>query len=430
MAGTHTIIEMLSYRLLERWVPKWYEAFSDLERGGFYERLGHSFRPIKTGQRRLLTQCRQLALYSHARVQGIGRALPDLEARFAFLVDHYYIEKTGGWRFSIDDENRPLDDTQDLYALGFVIFALAHYYRASGDVQVMELGRNTLAFIDRHFRVAGLSGFTEALDEKLQPVARVRRHESHMHLLEACLFAGRIFGDPAYNRMADELVDMFLTYFYEPEKNRLSEYFTDDLRACGADGRRVRPAIIVEPGHYCEWIWLLKKYAKGRGTPEHYDALCKPMLEWASTKGWDHEFGGIYDELNAVGEIVRDTKRIWPLTEALKANALMLDSEGIDKVAVKGRIRRMAKVLRDHYMDERGFWTEWLRRDLDPETDYMPGTTPYHVYFGIMETRDVIRGRGPTRSLMGGTQVALYSWRRKASNVVREIRLGLKGVAA
>ena len=49
--GLHSTIETLSYKLLERWVPKWYEAFSDNERGGFYERLGHSFKPVMTGQR-------------------------------------------------------------------------------------------------------------------------------------------------------------------------------------------------------------------------------------------------------------------------------------------------------------------------------------------------------------------------------------------
>lgn len=420
--GLHTTIETLSYKLLERWVPKWYEAFSDNARGGFYERLGHSFKPVPTGQRRLLTQCRQLSLYSHALVQGIGRSLPGLDERFAFIVRSYHNPQSGGWHYSINDEGKVLDPSYDLYTQAFVIFALSHYYRASGDEQARELAGQALDFIDRHFRIGGLPGFAEALDDKLNPVARVRRHESHMHLLEACLFAAEISSDPAYRRMTDELVDLFLNHLYDRETGILSEYYTDDLRPQPENGH-----IILEPGHYCEWVWLLKKHAQQCGEPERYDELCKRLLEWASTKGWDSQYGGIYDELNAQGEVVSDKKRLWPLAEALKANALMLDS-GVDKVTVKARIRQMVGVFRRHYMQERGFWTEWLRRDLTQETDYMPGTTPYHVYFGIMETREVIQARGRTRSLVAGPQMTLYSLRRRISNRIRDARYGLKAL--
>lgn len=420
--GLHTTIETLSYKLLERWVPKWYEAFSDNERGGFHERLGHSFRPLPTGQRRLVTQCRQLALYSHATLQGLGRSLPDLKDRFTFLIDAYYNPKTGGWHYSIDDEGKVLDAAYDLYTLAFVIFGLSHYFRASGDEQAREMAGKTLKFIDANFRLPEMPGLTEALDEKLKPLERVRRHESHMHLLEACLFAAEISNDPAYRKMTDELVDLFINYLYDAQGNILSEYFTHDLRPREQNGN-----IILEPGHYCEWIWLLKKHAKQCGDPARYDAICKSLLEWAAAKGWDVQYGGIYDELNAQGEAITDTKRLWPLAEALKANALMLDS-GVDKVAVKNRIRKMVEVFRTFYMQERGFWTEWLKRDLTQETDYMPGTTPYHVYFGIMETREVIHARGKTRSLVAGPQMALYSFRRRISNRIRDVRFGLKAL--
>ncbi len=420
MTGTHTTIETLSHKLLQRWVPKWYEAFSDHERGGFYERLGHSFKPVLTGQRRLLTQCRQLAIYGDASVHGLGRDLPGLPERFAFLVENYYVPETGGWRFSIDDDGKPLDKSYDLYALAFVIFALSHYFRGSGDEKAKELARQTLDFIDRNFRASEQPGLVEALDENLKPLGKTRRHESHMHLLEACLFAADTFHEPCYMKMADELVDLFSDYFYDAQSNVLSEYYTADLKPQPEDGH-----IVVEPGHYCEWIWLLKRHARESGDDDRYDETCKRMLEWASTKGWDSEYGGIYDELNPLGEVIAATKRIWPFTEALKANALMLDS-GVDKKAVKARIRQMVGVFREHYMDERGFWTEWLARDLSRDADYMPGTTPYHVYFGIMETRAVMVARGRTRSLVAGPLMNLYGWRRKLSDGIRDVRLGLK----
>ena len=237
------------------------------------------------------------------------------------------------------------------------------------------------------------------------------------------MFAAETFQELPYMKMADEMVDLFLNHFYDAQGNILSEYYTDDLKPQERDGD-----IIIEPGHYCEWVWLLKKHAFESGHMTRHDDICRPLLEWASTKGWDVKYGGIYDELSISGKVVADTKRIWPLSEALKANALMLDSEGVDKVAIKDRIKKMVKVLRKHYIEERGFWTEWLRRDLTSETDYMPGTTPYHVYFGVMETRFVLHARGRTRSLVAGPLMTLYRMRRAVSDKVRAARFKLKAL--
>ena len=149
-------------------------------------------------------------------------------------------------------------------------------------------------------------------------------------------------------------------------------------------------------------------------------------MEWANKYGWDEEYGGIYDELDPKGNLIKDTKRLWPFAEALKANALMIDSNGTDKVFIKLRMNNMVHVLRDHYIEERGFWTEWLNRDLSPATDYMPGTTPYHVYFGIMETKEILQSRGKTKSLTAGIYISIYTLRRALSNRIKFIRENLK----
>ncbi|NCC21297.1 MAG: N-acylglucosamine 2-epimerase [Alphaproteobacteria bacterium] len=413
--GTYTTVDQLSQRLLRRIVPKWYQAFCDPRTGGFYERLGHGFRPELTGTRRLYSQCRQLAIYSHASLQPECHSFrPDLTRHFEHILHSYRDETTGGWNFSLDDEGRPLDKASDLYALSFVIFSFSHYYRSTGDARAKVEALRTLTFIDERFRVAGLPGFIEALDAELRPAARMRRQNPHMHLLEACLFAFEALGDAVYLQRADEIVDLFYAYFFDPAASRLSEFYDDSLRPHPEKGT------ILEPGHYFEWVWLLKKHGAHRRGADH-DAACRILLGFANRFGWDPDFGGIYDEIGPDGAVVKDTKRLWPFTEGLKANVLMLDS-GLDKLALKERIGEMIAVFRDCYMEERGFWTEWLTRDLKPATDYMPGTTPYHVYFGIMEARDVVRGRGPSVSLTGKTENALYGLRRTLSERVRSFR--------
>ena len=237
-----------------------------------------------------------------------------------------------------------------------------------------------------------------------------------MHLFEACLFAYEVFEDDGFLEMSENLVDLFRNYFFQKDQLLLSEYYDSDLVPQAQDGH-----IVTEPGHYCEWIWLLKKFAALKGEAHCYNAICMPLLEWANAYGWDTEYGGIYDELNANNEVITDTKRLWPFSEALKANALMLDS-GVDKEGIKAYIAHMVQVFNDHYMDERGFWTEWLSRDLQPQTDYMPGTTPYHVYFGITESQEALQLRGETKSLRVGVLSGLYGFRRSMSETVRRAR--------
>jgi len=406
--GILSSFEILSLKLLYRWVPKWHQAFSDHAQGGFYERLDPKFKPILTGQRRLLTQCRQLAIYSHAATMRPGLIQKEsLTELFDHICTKYRDEKTGGWFFSVDDKLNPHDKTNDLYTLSFVIFACAHYGRATGDVWAHDVAVQVIEFINQNFRTPGQPGLAEALDADLKPLPKIRRQNPHMHLLEACLFAGETWGDPVFKAIADEMVDLFDRYFYRD--GALVEFFNDDLTPHTEQGNR------IEPGHYFEWIWLLKKHGS------NHDRACEDMLRWANTHGWDSAHGGIYDVLAPDGAVIVDTKRIWAFTEAMKANALMLDC-GFDRDALKDRMRAVIAVFESRYMQERGFWTEWLSRDLMPQTDFMPGTTVYHVYFGIIETCRILRGRGRSMSIGIVPISVYYKARRLLSGSVKKFK--------
>lgn len=413
-SGIHSTIRSLKNQLQLRWVPKWYGAFSD-PNGGFYERLGRDFKPLLTGQRRLVTQCRQLSIYSHAENARQKPLFAKLEQQFEFILTHYRDDATGLWHFSLEDSAAVKDRTCDLYALSFVIFSFSHYFRARKDPRATYAARQVIDLIDTKFRLEELPGFAEAIDTRYRPLPQMRRQNPHMHLLEACLFAYEVWGDDIYKKIADEMVDLFRKYFFDAKENALSEFYSDALHPHFEQGGK------YEPGHYFEWVWLLKKHAAINGVEGLHDALCTKLLDWANFYGWDQKYGGIYDTLGPKGKVLSDTKRIWPFCEALKANALMLDS-ATDRQKIKDRTQAMVNVFESKYMQERGFWTESLTRDLAPATDYMPGTTPYHVYFGIMETWDVISARGGSVSLFAALLEKLYTFRRFASNLVKSTK--------
>jgi mannose-6-phosphate isomerase len=418
-SGIHSTIADLQNRLFYRWVPKWHEAFSD-SAGGFYERLGKGFKPVLTGQRRLVTQCRQLSIYSDYVARGQkGIDKESLKGAFDYITSRYWSAQTGLWHFSLNDTGQVQDDTCDLYALSFVIFSFSHYFRATGDVRAMRYAADTLKLIDTKFRQGQGTGLAEAINQAGPKAGLIRRQNPHMHLLEACLFAYETWKDSAYLDIATEMTRLFTHHFYDINRTALVEFFEDDLKT-----PHVQKGAVLEPGHYFEWVWLLKKYEAAKQGDEEYDAACLSLLNFANQYGWDSTYGGIYDGVDDAGHVIADTKRIWPFCEALKANALMLEHvEG--RQDLKDRVAQMVDVFREKYMQERGFWTEWLNRDLSPAADYMPGTTPYHVYFGITETMDVLNGRGQMKSLGLKVHALLYKLRRRASSAVRDLRLSL-----
>lgn len=419
-SGIYSTISSLQTRLFLRWVPKWFEAFSNPE-GGFYERLGKGFKPVLTGQRRLVTQCRQLAIYSDYATRHNKPMGDDLKAHFEFILEKYYSPQTGLWHFSINDKGGALDKTCDLYALSFVVFSLSHYFRASGDERAKDHAINVLKLIDEKFRMLPLPGLAESIGEDFTPLKAIRRQNPHMHLLEACLFAHATWKEPIFEAMADDMVALFYKYFYDARRDTLIEFFNDDLSRPHEEKGRY-----LEPGHYFEWIWLLKKHAKMKQDASLHDGTVSRLLDFANRFGWDSLYGGIFDSVAEDGRVMTDTKRIWPFCEALKANVLMLERVSSRQV-LKDRVADMVQVFKTKYMQERGFWTEWLHRDLTDAADYMPGTTPYHVYFGITETMDVLNERGKVKSWTSKWAHYTYAFRRGLSGLVRRIRLTLHG---
>ncbi|HCK33208.1 MAG: N-acylglucosamine 2-epimerase [Micavibrio sp.] len=402
-----SIVENLNRYLQKRWVPKWHHAFADPQHGGFYERIAEKFKPLDMGYKRLVTQCRQIAIYSHA-----GFNLKDLADRFEFLIQNYHVAGKG-WRFSVTDEGKPYDKTRDLYAHAFVIFTLSLYYKATGDERAKDLAEETLNFIKKYFKTT--IGYHEALDDDLKPLDKMRRQNPHMHLFEACLFAYETFDDQHYLLMADEIYRLFKDYFFID--GTLREFFDEHLNPDIEKGH------IVEPGHHFEWVWLLQKYrlAKGLENDKETEDYMRQLLYWANEHGWDEKYGGIYNALDPDGNIIDEQKRIWPFAEGLKANAMMLDLED-DKISLKKRTDKMVSVFKNKYILKRGFWTEIVNRDLSPATDYLPGTTPYHLYFGIVETLGYLRGRGRSKSWTSALFGFFYSLRAGLSSAVKFLK--------
>jgi mannose-6-phosphate isomerase len=356
----------------------WLDHGWDADGNHSIERLQADLMPAPLGYRRSMAVARQLFFFSQAwRVTGTAACAERAHALYADLTGRFWDAEHGGWFFSLktgSDAQAPADPRKDAYGHAFAIFALAEYGAIFGKPAALDWSRRTLEIIKQRLLLPQ-GWFAQGASRDWRQQDMVLEQNPHMHLLEALLALQAATRDSAILqdgvlRDAADLVMLFMQRLRSDDGTKVLEHFDAAGRPNGENGR------IVEPGHSYEWAGLLQEYAAASGEPQ-YRRIAAQLLAWADTHGFDPQHGGIYDQLDTEGRVVSDRKRIWPLTECIRAQAMRaIETAAPDAYAA---LDRRIAFLTQHYLTPGGGWREFLRRDLTPDSDYLPATTPYHI---------------------------------------------------
>ena len=376
--GLESAAEELRQWLVLRALPLWAGPGFDTDNARFEERLSLRGERMPGAPIRLLTQARQIYVYSLATRRRWHDGALELveEAHASMLRDFYRRDGGDGWIYSVSRDGAIADPQRDLYAHAFVLLALASHVEATGRREALALADETLAFIDLSMRAERSGGYVDAVpgDDGL------RRQNPHMHLFEALLALWSCSADARYLARAGEMFGLFTSRFFRPDSGILAEYFNAALEpAEGITGE------IAEPGHHYEWIWLLRRFerASGRAVRPYVDAL----YEHADRHGYDGA-GLIVDEVSSDGSQRSRSRRTWPVTEAIKAN---LTEAALGRPGAEGKAASLGGLLQKHFLTpERGGcaaggWIDRLDENGTPATDFMPASTLYHVACAIDE---------------------------------------------
>ncbi len=342
------------------------------------EHLRLDGRPAEPGYRRMRVQARQLYVFTEAAQRGVDGAAAIASGIHRFMTAQG-AASDGGWARRLRPDGSVLDPTSDLYDLAFVLFALAHHARHTGDPAPLRQADDTLGFLRR--RMARRSGgFSNA--EPVEP--GWRQQNPHMHLLEAALELFSVNGDGRWAELAVELVALFRTRLLEPDTGTLGEYFDADWRrAPGIDGDK------VEPGHHAEWIWLLDRHQALTG--ENTAALIAPLDALCRRHGIGTETGLVRDEVGRDGSLRLGSARLWPQGEMVKAHCALFrracgqrDRDALrHHEAVIGR--STGNLLTRYLVSEKGglmppgTWIDQLDPFGRPAIDRIPTSSFYHI---------------------------------------------------
>ena len=363
---------------LKSWVvgealPLWAEAGFDPARGSFVERLTFEGKPLLDAPRRAMVQARQIYVFSHAALIGWrpqGKAIA-LEAAHR-LIDRYHGSDGGhGWVFSVHPDGAISNPKRDFYVQAFALFGLAWAYKLAPEPRFLTAALTTLEVLDRHFKSPS-GGFHSAL-----PADEAKREQNpHMHLFEAMLAWFEATGREMFLARAAELDAMMTARFFQPRTGILAEYFDGDWNPReGIHGR------ICEPGHHFEWSWLLRRYARLTGRAD--SPIAEALKAFADRHGYDAE-GFVVDELIDDGRVHKSSRRSWPHTEAVKAEAAAAEAGDDEAPARAARaIDQLFSVFLGRPVP--GGWIDHVDASGAPLVDGMPASTLYHVFLAAAE---------------------------------------------
>jgi len=346
-------------------LPLWWSLGADFQSGGFHESLDDHARPT-SASRRSRVQTRQAYVYATAAAQGWpGPWRQAAEHGLDFFLERYG-RPDGRFVALVSTDGEVLDDTPVLYDQAFALLAMASVLKIAPErIDLADRAKALLAGLQPTRNSNG--GFRENTDWPYQANA-------HMHLLEATLAWFELTGDETWGVVADEIVDLALTKFIDPEGGFLREVFDETWApADGDDGR------FIEPGHQFEWAFLLRTWSMLRGKDGVDDAIDGLMA--AGRRGIDTRRGVAVNELWTDFSVRTDAARLWPQTEWLRAALTLIDRPG----GREDEARRAAKALW-RYLETPtpGLWRDKQTADGGFLDEPAPASSLYHILGAVV----------------------------------------------
>lgn len=364
------LVDWTAHQALPLWSTMgWWD-----EQACFFETLNLDGTPDRTAPMRVRTQARQIYVYAHAHILGVGPDGLDLArtALTSLRQRAWAPDGRPGWVHVLAPDGSVQNPLRDTYDHAFILHALAWFHRATGESVALDWADETLDYMDTAL-VAPLGGWAEN-DTNSQP----RRQNPHMHSFEALLALYEASGQARYLARAAELYQLFRTRFFDEKLGVVREFFEPDWRLLPGDASDQ-----LEPGHFMEWVWLLRRYEKACGRP--IGDQTSVLLENGRRLGLDVASGFLRDEVYPDGRIKAPTRRLWPQTEYAKA--LMVEYRAHGDPALSGEAQGVIDRMLASYLTDvpPGGWRDVFDGDGKPTGDRMPASSLYHLFGAVAE---------------------------------------------
>ena len=299
----HEMQDVLTQNIL----PFWLDKMQDHENGGFYGRIDGQNVLHKEAEKGAILNARILWAFSAAyrvfshlspHTSHLQDYLDAATRAKRYIIDHFIDPEYGGIYWSVDYKGRPLDTKKQFYAIGFAIYGLSEYARATGDREALDYAIELYECIETHSLDTHYNGYIEACTREWGEIADMRLSEldanypksqnTHLHIIEPYTNLLRCLKEmqaatscnyvPAIGAVLPvdvtvpielvtriegslrNLIYIFTDKILNPETHHLDLFFENDW---------TRGASHLESyGHDIECSWLLHEAASVLGDPK------------------------------------------------------------------------------------------------------------------------------------------------------------------
>ena len=253
-----TLKSEVNETLLDNILPYWIEKMTDVQ-GGFYGRIDGNDNHIKGADKGAILNARILWTFSAAyRLFKKPEYLQMATRAKRVIINGFFDKEFGGIYWSLKDNGEPRDTKKQIYAIGFAIYGLSEYYRATSDTESLEYAISLFESIEKYSFDNDKNGYCEALTREWNEIDDMRLSEkdanerktmnTHLHILEPYTNLYRVWKDERLEKQIRNLIDIFTDKILDKETSHLNLFFDDNWNS------KYR---IVSYGHDIEASWLI-----------------------------------------------------------------------------------------------------------------------------------------------------------------------------
>mgnify|MGYP001026851792 CR=1 FL=1 len=283
------VIDDLTGNILPYWIDRMHDRS-----GGFYGRRDGSDRLDDDAPKGAILNGRLLWTFSAAyRTTGRKEYLQAADRVLDYIMSHFIDREYGGVYWSLTADGMPLDTKKQFYAIGFVIYGLSEYVRATGDRKALDEAVDLYRCIETRSRDAAKGGYIEAMTRDWRPIDDMRLSDkdtncsktmnTHLHIIEPYTNLYRVWPDEGLRADIMNLMHIFLDIMEDSRTHHLGLFFDDDWNRIDAN---------ISYGHDIEASWLLLETAQVLGdepllakTLAHTRAIANAALEGRRDNG-------------------------------------------------------------------------------------------------------------------------------------------------
>ena len=257
------LAESLKIELCDHILPFWINRTVDESNGGFIGQVTSDGTTIPDAPKGAVLNTRILWAFSAAyRILKRSEYLEMVTRARDYVLEHFVDPRYGGIYWSLNADGQPLDMKKQSYAIGFAIYGLSEYHRATGDKAALDAAIDLFHALEEHAYDPENGGYYEALGRDWSRIEDMRLSEkdenlsktmnTHLHIIEPYTNLYRVWPDARLEQRLKELLSVFSETIVDPESGHLGLFFDDAWNL---------QSNIVSYGHDIEASWLLHETA-------------------------------------------------------------------------------------------------------------------------------------------------------------------------